>query len=157
MSFDIWLALSLRFYWAAWISAPKCWFYWVTFIIFFFTESFSTSIYSNLFLCSCSYWNALDCWAFDNRIFSWAFLTYSLNPAFSCNNFWIFLRCISPSSLLEAILFLYSWSSFIIFLFSFAESLRFYWAVCTSSPNPLFSWVSRFIFSCKLFIVMFMF
>ncbi len=93
--------------------------------------------------------------AADNLRFYWASLTSSPRLLFSDINFWIFILNCWLSWSFWSILLLYYWSSWIIFWFWLADSLKFYWAFCTSPYIELFSFTNLMIFSCNEPIVLF--
>ena len=74
----------------------------------------------------------------DNLRFSWAVLTSSPKEVFSANNLLIFNLYVSDYWLLESILVLISFNYFCNLACALALSLKFYWAVLTSSLREVF-------------------
>ena len=146
LSFEIWLALNLRFSWAFLTSSPNCWFSDSRFLTRPLIDTFSWSICYRRPLYSWSSWKAFDCWAFDSLMFYWAFLTSYPSPAFSWWSFWIFFLRASLSESLDDSFSRYWLSSLLSLEMVFALNLRFYWAFCTSSFKCWFSWTRPFIF-----------
>lgn len=169
--FPIWEADNLRFSWAFLISYPMAEFSLISFWIFCLNVYDSWLLASILDLYWLSYAEIFDCWAAESLRFYWASWTYpprarislfffSMTPL-SLSSSWVSNPIFPSRSLIlrPASVPTYwrrfwsaSFSLQVIFnsLFSFpiceAESLRFYWALFTSSPSCLFSLKSFWIF-----------